>query len=66
MYETDNFAYIIKVRRDRDEATHRMYERWREMDEANRRSLPWCWAIVIAVILVISVLVYFDPGGSQR
>lgn len=61
MYETDNFAHIVgEIQRRKDEA-QRQRERWAEWDEAQRRSLPWCWAISLVFLVGLAVLCYFNP-----
>jgi hypothetical protein len=59
MYETDNFARIIKVMRDRDEQLRLQYERWEEFDKAQQRSLPWCWAIGLMLLAGLCTYCFF-------
>ena len=58
-YETDNFAIIIEVRAKRAEQLRLQEQRWREFDEAQQRSLPWCWAIGLTLLAGLCTYCFF-------
>jgi hypothetical protein len=61
MEDTDNFAYIIKVRADRDDRIRLQEERWREWDKAQERQRPWVMAIGFAFLIGLCTYCYFNP-----